>query len=148
MLYSYSFKDTNSVNKLSSISVNVIDFFKPRRTWSPLSLIRFHARPLSRVTVGRLLTLRLLGQVLRRHDLQVNSLRFGDTELLRLGQGDPVTLQLVLTINVPLDGRVVFLCLSHPLQPNLSVPLWRLCHCHEVVDQELVSFLDIADCSQ
>ena len=63
MLYSYSFKDTNSVNKLSSISVNVIDFFKPRRTWSPLSLIRFHARPLSRITVGRLLTLSLLGQV-------------------------------------------------------------------------------------
>ena len=78
----FIFVPQHSINSFSSISY----FFKSRTwTWSSLLLLILETGPIPRIQVGRLLALGLLGQVLLRHDSQVDSLRLGDTELLRLG---------------------------------------------------------------
>ena len=132
----YLFLSTNTKRlKPSPSSTSVSDFFKPRRTWGSLFFSWFDAGSISWISMRCLFTLCLLCQVFFWHSGQVNSLRFGDIELFWFWQGDPIALQLILTVNVPnkrsstldsflkefspLDSCVVFLCLPHPLEPHL-----------------------------
>ena len=152
--------------KIFVSSISVSDLLKPCWTWSSLFFIWFDPGPVPAVSVCRLFALCLLCQVLFRHIRQVDSFGFRDTELLWLGQGDPVALQLILTVDVPSKSSSalwVFECLHlwiaassffvfriHWSQTwrgdqkgenvdeiDLSVPLGRLCHSHAVVDQQL-----------